>query len=78
MRMTGINILADLEKMYKNRIHISEKELKKIDAGSDKELDLRNTLTDSQNIKKEITTILNDIKETEENPRLRQMMGLKD
>jgi len=78
MRMTGINILADLEKMYKNRIHISEKELKKIDAGSDKELDLRNTITDSQNIKKEITTILNDIKETEENPRLRQMMGLKD
>jgi len=78
MRMTGINVLTDLEEMYKNRIHVAEKELKKIDAGSDKELELRNTIDNDNGVKKELSTILNDIKENEKNPRLRKMLGLKD
>jgi aminopeptidase N len=78
MRMTAINVLGDLEEMYKNRIHVSEKELKDMDAGSDKELDLRNSLNSDNVVKKEISDILNDIKENEKHPRLRKMMGLKD
>ena len=78
MRMTGINVLSDLEEMYKNRIHVAEKELKELDAGSEKELALRNTIDSDKGTKKELSTILNDIKENEKNPRLRKMMGLKD
>ena len=78
MRMTGINVITDLEEMYSNRIHVAEKELKDLDAGSDKELELRNNLKSDKDLKKMVSDILNDIKETEENPRLRTMMGLKD
>ena len=66
------------EEMYKNRIHISEKELKSLKPGEDKELEIRNNLTTDKENKETITSILNDIKETEKNSRLRQMMGLKD
>jgi aminopeptidase N len=78
MRMTAINVLGDLEEMYKNRIHVSEKELKDLDSGSDKELELRNSLNSDNVVEKEISDILNDIKESEKHPRLRKMMGLKD
>ena len=78
MRMTGINGFLDLEKMYTNRIHVVETELKELGVGSDKELELRNTLTDDKEMKKLLGDILTDIKETEKNPRLRKMMGLKD
>ncbi len=78
VRLTGINALADLEEMYKNRIHISEKELKSINPGDDKELELRNNLTADKENKESISTIIDEIKTTEKNPRLRKMMGLKD
>ncbi|NQX97933.1 MAG: hypothetical protein HRT73_08650, partial [Flavobacteriales bacterium] len=78
MRMTGINVLTDLEEMYNNRIHVAEKELKDIKPGDDKELDLRNALSNNKETKTAIETLLNEIKETEKNPRLRKMMGLKD
>jgi len=78
MRMTGINVLLDIEEMYSNRIHITEKELKDVKPGDEKELDLRNTLTADKESKKLVSDVLNEIKETEKNPRLRKMMGLKD
>ncbi len=78
MRMTGINVLADLEEMYKSRMHISEKEIKSLKPGDEKELDLRNSLTSDEKVKTEISSIINEIKDTEKNPRLRQMMGLKN
>lgn len=78
MRMTGVNVILDLEEMYANRIHVAEKELKDMKAGDDKELDLRNAISSDKDLKKLLITILNDIKETEKNPRLRKMMGLKD
>jgi len=77
IRLTGINALADLEDMYKNRIHISEKELRSVKPGDDKELELRNNLSADKENKTRITTILNEIKSTEKHPRLRQMMGLQ-
>jgi hypothetical protein len=64
--------------MYKNRIHISEKELKSLKSGDDKELDLRNRLNADKENKESISSILNEIKDSEKNPRLRKMMGLKD
>jgi aminopeptidase N len=78
VRLTGINALADIEEMYKNRIHISEKELKSLKSGDDKELDLRNRLNADKENKESISSILNEIKDSEKNPRLRKMMGLKD
>ncbi len=78
MRMTGINVISDLDEMYKNRIHVAEKELKDMDTGSDKELELRNALDSDKEMKKSLSEIISDVKETEKNPRLRKMLGLKD
>ena len=78
IRLTGINGLVELEEIYKNRILIAEKELKKLKSGTDKEVALKNSLTSNKSLKEEISTILNEIKSTEKNPRLRQMMGLKN
>jgi aminopeptidase N len=78
IRLAGINALSKLEKIYKNRIQIAEKELKKMKPGANKEVALKNSITSSKALKKEISAILNEIKSTEKNPRLRQMMGLKD
>ena len=78
MRMTGINAITDLEEMYANRIHVAETELKELKAGDSKELDLRNTITSNKDMKTQLSTILNEIKDTEKNPRLRKIMKLKD
>lgn len=78
MRMTGINTITSLEEMYSNRIHVTETELKELKPGDDKELSLRNSLTSNKEMRTQLSTIMNEIKETEENPRLRKMMGLKD
>ena len=78
MRMTGINVLQDLEEMITGRIHVAEKELKEIKSGDDKELDIRNSIDDNNSIKKEIDDVFNDIKATEKNKRLRRVLGLKD
>ncbi len=78
MRMTGINVITDIEAMFKNRIHVTEKELKDIEKGDEKELDLRNSLASDKEMLQSITEMLTDIKENEKNPRLRKILGLKD
>ena len=78
MRMNGINAITDLQNIFNNRIHVAELELKDLSSGSDKELDLRNTIESNKEVKKLIDNAFNEIKETEKNPRLRKMMGLKD
>jgi aminopeptidase N len=77
VRMIGISSLMELEDMYKNRIHVAETELKDLKAGDDKELTLRNNIDSDNQVKASIVEILNAVKEKEENPRLRQMLGLK-
>jgi aminopeptidase N len=78
MRMTAINVLLDLDEMYANRIHVAETELKEQDAGSEKELELRNAIDDDSKASKKVSEIITDIKETEKNARLRKILGLKD
>ena len=77
VRMIGITTLLDLQDMYKNRIHIAEKELKDIKPGDDKELELRNAIDSDTAVQKKIEAVISDIKETEENPRLKKMLGIK-
>jgi len=77
VRMIGITSLMDLQDMYKNRIHIAEKELKDIKPGDDKELELRNAIDSDTAVQKQIEVVISDIKETEENPRLKKMLGIK-
>lgn len=77
VRMAGITSLMDLKDMYKNRIHIAEKELKDIKPGDDKELELRNAIDSDTAVQKKIEAVISDIKETEENPRLKKMLGIK-
>ncbi len=78
VRMSGIEIISDLEIMYNNRIHIAEKELKDLKPGDDKELALRNSIEDDKTLKNKISKIFNEIKDTEKNDRLRKMMGLNN
>jgi aminopeptidase N len=78
LRMNGINTIIDLENILKNRIHITELEIKELPSGSDKELDLRNSIDSDSTMKKKIEDLLNEIKETEKNPRLRKILGLKN
>ncbi|MBL4594763.1 MAG: hypothetical protein JKX68_13255, partial [Flavobacteriales bacterium] len=78
MRMTGINVLSDLKEMYGNRVHVAEKELKDMKTGSDKELDLRNSLRSDKEMNQLLDEMLNNIKENEEHPRLRKILGMKD
>jgi len=78
LRMTGIEIVNDLENMYSNRIHIAELELKDLKAGDDKELDLRNTIESDKSTQKKLEGIFNKIKDAEKNTRLRKMLGLSD
>ncbi len=75
IRMIGITTLMDLEDMYKNRIHVSETELKDLKAGDEKELDLRNAIDADTNTQKKIETLLQEIKDKEENPRLQSLLG---
>ncbi len=78
IRLSAINALTELEEIYKNRNQINDKELKRIKPGADNELALRNLITTGKALEKEISTILEEIKSTEKNARLRQMMGLND
>ena len=78
MRMTGINVLQDIEEMVTGRIHVAEKELKDLKVGDDKELELRNSIDDNTTVKKDIEAIITDIKATEKHKRLRRVLGLKD
>jgi aminopeptidase N len=78
MRMIGIRAITDIETMYGNRIHVAETELKELDAGSDKELDLRNSIDADKTLQGKIKTMVEEIKEKEKHPRLRKMLGLKD
>ena len=78
IRLTGINAIADLDEMYANRTKIAEKELKELKAGDSKELELRNTITKDKAINVQLTSIMDEIKAVEKNPRLRKMMGLTD
>jgi len=77
MRMTGINALVDLEEMYKNKIHLKESELKKVTLGSSEEVEIRASLDKGKAQVKEIEKILVEIKATEKNSKLRQLLGLK-
>lgn len=78
VRMSGIEIISDLEIMYENRIRIAEKELKDLKPGDDKELDLRNGIESDKLVKTKIDQLFNEIKETEKNDRLRKMLGLNN
>lgn len=77
VRMIGISSLIELQDMYKNRIHVAETEMKDLKPGDDKELALRNSIDGDTTVKQKIETILSKIKETEENPRLKKMLGIK-
>ncbi len=78
MRMVGIRSLTNLETMYGDRIHVSETERKDLKTGSDKELELQKNIDDDKKLKNAIKTIMDEVKATEKNPRLRAMLGLKD
>jgi len=78
MRLNAINVITDLENMFISRIHVAETELKDLPSGSDKELELQNTLNKDKEIKEQIDTLLREIKEKEKNTRLRKMLGLND
>ena len=78
IRLTGINTILGLEEMYANRVKVTESELKELKSGNSKELNLRNSLTSNKEMSAQLTSVLNEIKETEKNPRLRKMMGLTD
>ena len=78
IRLAGINAINDLETTYTNRADVSEKELNELKPGDSKELDLRNSLAKDKEITAELTSILNEVKETEKNPRLRKIMGLTE
>ncbi|MDG1476029.1 MAG: M1 family metallopeptidase [Vicingaceae bacterium] len=78
IRLTGINAIADLDEMYANRTKIAEKELKELKAGDSKELELRNAITKDKAINVQLTSIMDEIKAAEKNPRLRKMIGLTD
>ena len=78
LRMTGINALTELEKKYASQIHVAEKELKDVEAGSSKETELKDLSEKDRAIHQKIKTIIGEIKETEKHPRLRKMLGLKE
>ena len=78
VRMSGINALSDLDTKYTNQIHVAEKEIKEVEVGSEKEMELRALLKKDQSLNEKISKILNEIKTSEEHPRLRRMLGLKD
>lgn len=77
VRLAGITSLIELDDMYKNRIHIAKTELKELKSGDDKELKLRNSIDADVALKQKIDKIIVEVKETEENPRLKKMMGVK-
>lgn len=76
IRMVGINGLSDLDAMYTNRLHISEEELKTAEVGSEKEQKLRTNIDNDKKLKQDISKILEEVKNKEEHPRLRKMLGL--
>ncbi|MGB0882742.1 MAG: M1 family metallopeptidase [Vicingaceae bacterium] len=78
IRLTGINAVADLNEMYNNRIKIAELELKELKAGDSRELELRNAIKKDNEVNTQVDNILDEIKQSEKHPRLRQMMGLTD
>ena len=78
IRMAAINGISDLEAMYASRIHIAEQEIKEVETGSEKEQELRNNISKDKNVQQSLTEILNEIKEKEQHPRLRAMLGLAE
>ena len=77
IRMAGITTFIELEDMLKNRVHVAETELKDLKPGDELELELRNAIDSDNQLAKKIETILVELKETEENERLKQLMGVK-
>jgi len=78
VRMSGINALSDLETKYSNQIHVAETEIKEVEVGSEKEIELRDLLDKDRALNKKIEEILNEVKASEEHPRLKKMLGLNN
>ena len=74
IRLASISTLLDLEKTYANRINATKEELKTLKVGDEKELALRNTLTNSEPLKERIALVIDEVRKSEKNPRLQKML----
>lgn len=77
MRMTGINAVAELENKYVQQIIDYKTNLKTLKPDSQEAVDLNTKIESAEKQQKQLMTIINKVKETETNPRLKQILGIK-
>ncbi|TXB64830.1 hypothetical protein FRY74_10285 [Vicingus serpentipes] len=77
MRMTGINAVAELENKYVQQIIDYKTDLKTLKPDSQEAVDLNTKIEIAEKQQKQLMTIINKVKETETNPRLKQILGIK-
>lgn len=77
LRMAGIQALKSLETMYSSRIQVYEKELKDLEKGSAKELNIKSEITIFKVQRQGMEKILAEVKEKESDPNLKRMLGVQ-
>jgi aminopeptidase N len=77
MRMTGINAVAELENKYVQQLINYRKELKVLKGDSPEAIELNTKIEQAEKQQTQLMAIIDKVKETETNPRLKQILGIK-
>ncbi len=75
--MTGINVVAELENNYAQQVMDYQKELKAVKGDSPEGVALTAKIKKTEQQQNKLMAIIDKVKETETNPRLKQILGIK-
>jgi aminopeptidase N len=77
MRMTGINAVAELENKYIQQLIDYRTELKTLKSDSPEAIELNSKIESAEKQRSQLMAIIEKVKATETNPRLKQILGIK-
>ncbi len=77
MRMTGISAVVELENQFADKIMMANEKLKSVKKGSSEEANLKSEIEQNQALENKLMDVIEEVRNTESNPRLKQMLGIK-
>ena len=77
MRMTGINVIVELENQYAEKLKQHQKSLQSVKKDTPEAAELSSKIDQTTTINNQLTELIKTIRATEKNPRLKQMLGVQ-
>ena len=77
MRMTGINVVVELENQSVQKINDYNKSLKSLKSDSPEAVDLNSKIEATTAVDNKLMELIETIRSSETNPRLKRMLGIK-